>query len=52
MALAKPASISNNAFKSAKWDEITAGRNLKRQMCQHSRFFANGTQSLSSVCLT
>lgn len=30
MALAKPASISNNAFKSAKWDEITAGRNFKK----------------------
>lgn len=30
MALEKPASISNNAFKSAKWDEITAGRNFKK----------------------
>lgn len=30
MALEKPASISNNAFKSAKWDELTAGRNFKK----------------------
>lgn len=26
MALTKPASVENDAFKSAKWDEITAGR--------------------------
>lgn len=30
MALEKPASISNNAFKSAKWDELTAGRKFKK----------------------
>ena len=29
MALTKPASIQASPFKSAKWDEITAGRDFK-----------------------
>ena len=29
MALTKPASVENDAFKSAKWDEITAGREFR-----------------------
>ena len=29
MALTKPASVENDAFKSAKWDEITAGREFQ-----------------------
>ena len=29
MALTKPASVKNDAFKSAKWDEITAGREFR-----------------------
>lgn len=28
MALTKPATVKNDAFKSAKWDEITQGRNF------------------------
>ncbi len=28
MALIKPATVENDAFKSAKWDEITQGRNF------------------------
>jgi hypothetical protein len=30
MALTKPASVENDAFKSAKWDEITAGREFQK----------------------
>ncbi len=30
MALKKPASIKASSFKSAKWDEITAGRNFQK----------------------
>lgn len=30
MALTKPASVENDAFKSAKWDEITAGREFRK----------------------
>ena len=29
MALTKPASVENDAFKSAKWDEIAAGRQFQ-----------------------
>ena len=29
MALTKPASVENDAFKSSKWDEITAGREFR-----------------------
>lgn len=28
--LQKPSSIANSSFKSAKWDELTAGRNFKQ----------------------
>lgn len=30
MALEKPPSIANDPFKSAKWDEITAGRSFSQ----------------------
>ena len=42
MALTKPPGIESDASKSAKWDEITAGRDFESSARPRSCSFANG----------
>ena len=55
MALKKPASVENDAFKSAKWDELMAGRSFSETdapilslLCQWYKIVAQAQEELES----
>ena len=55
MALKKPASVENDAFKSAKWDEVVAGRSFNETdapilslLCQWYKIVAQAQEELES----
>ncbi len=55
MALKKPASVENDAFKSAKWDELVVGRSFSEMdapilslLCQWYKIVAQAQEELES----
>lgn len=55
MPVEKPASVASDAYKSAKWDELTAGRDFDRSaapalalLCQWHKVAAQAVEELDS----
>lgn len=55
MLVEKPASVASDAYKSAKWDELTAGRDFDRSaapalalLCQWHKVAARAVEELDS----
>ena len=44
MPITKPPGIESDAFKSAKWDELTQGREFAQSDAPAPPYFASGTR--------